>query len=202
MSNLDSDQWILTHSPIDPKKLHAMGLANYRWNAAEIGMKAIYTALTRKPWADVWPDIHDERDKTLCKAIRKELGDTHFTSEVRAAVLHAIEVYDRNRENRNQLSHFLPGGLVGSDLTRLKGPTFDPQPIADGLPAIRRVVEEIEELLDYLSGVFNHLWAQVYDGRGKGERPPLPDKPALPAMLWTETARQPKPKGPPTSSRG
>jgi hypothetical protein len=38
-----------------------------------------------------------------------------------------LKLYDANRINRNQLIHFAPSSLAGNDMTRLKGPRFNPE---------------------------------------------------------------------------
>lgn len=185
------DPWIKEHSPIAPEKLHALGVVNFRWNAADIGLKTLHVVLTGKRWSDAWPDVHNESSITLCKEITAAVLSDQYDQRVKDAAVRAVAIYDVCRINRNQLSHFLPNGQVGSDLTRLKGPTFDPKPFPDSIQDIRRIAEDIEALLNYLSAVINHLIALNYFPAT--EPPQLPDKPPAPTMLWNEPQPSPSP---------
>jgi hypothetical protein len=116
-----------------------------------------------------------------------------YSQDIKDAVVHAVRVYEVCRINRNQLTHFLPQGLTGSDLTRLKGESFAPQPFPDSLADIRRVAEEIEALIGYLSAMFNFFRARFQNALRRAPTP-LPDKPPLPKMLWHIPPPPPKPR--------
>jgi len=45
MSELDRDRWILAHSPIEAKKLHAIGYISLRWNACELWLRVLLACL-------------------------------------------------------------------------------------------------------------------------------------------------------------
>lgn len=185
MSELN-DQWIESHSPIDAKKLHALGVVNFHWNTADIGLKLLHVVLDGQTVREGWASVHDQRDKTLCRNIEKIVSAGAYEQTEREAVLHGIELYDICRENRNQLSHFLPSGFVGTDLARLKGADFDPQPFPDSLDDVRRVATDIAALLDYLSGLLNHFVAKNLYRWNPTEPPPLPDRLPLPTRLWSK----------------
>ena len=100
------------------------------------------------------------------------------------AIEHCLKVYDINRLNRNQLTHFLPSAFTNSDLARLKGPRFDPQPIPDTLEDMRRVADEVILLVNYLGGIVNLINKRQVSEKPDRILPSLPDKPPLPERLW------------------
>jgi hypothetical protein len=196
MANLSRDPWIKAHSPIDAEKLHALGVVNFRWNITEFILKIFsmrFGGGGKGSFDANWAELHDEGDIALWQMIEANVTAGPWSQDIKDAVIHGIRMYEACRINRNQLSHFLPKGLAGSDLARLKGPDFDPQPFPDSLADIRRVAEEIEALIAYLGGLFNFFRARFQNALRRAPTP-LPAKPPLPKTLWHIPPPPPKPR--------
>lgn len=200
MPPLDDDAWITANSQIAPEKLHALGVVNFRWNSAEFGLRTLLILVSRMPTDTAWAIIHDMGDIALSNSIRQIVKTGHLPDDLKEAIRYGLDIYDICRLNRNHLTHFVPSALRGSDLPRVKGPVFEPQPIADSLEDIRRVAKEVEELLGYLSGLLNVLAWRLYNSlqpQSAEAVPPLPDRPPPPSRLW----KPPPPDRPAQQSR-
>jgi hypothetical protein len=189
---LSDDPWIAKNSQIAAEKLHALGVINYRWNLAELALKVIFSQIAGIPFARMWAIAHDMGDAAISAAMAELLEMLHAAKGPKNAILHGLELYDINRVNRNQLTHYLPAALVGSDFTRLKGPKFDPKPFSDDLKDLRRVADDLEALLKYFSQLTNAITDLQAPPRGR-ERHSLPDRLPLPEKLWKPP--QTKPQG-------
>lgn len=187
MPPLADDPWIAANSPIAPEKLHALGVVNFRWQSAEFGLRALLILASGMRTDTAWAIIHNMGDIALSTAIEQIVETSKLPDDLKEAIDYALKIYDINRLNRNQLTHFLPSAIRGSDLSRMRGPSYDPQPIADSLEDIRRVAKDIWELLGYLTGLLNVLAWRLYRSlhpHPMEPMPPLPDRPALPESVW------------------
>lgn len=191
MASLDSDIWILKNSEIAPRKLHALGVVNYRWNAAEVGLKSLLAGVSRFEFTRLWTIIHDIGDMTACAAIIEILDASPPPEPLDDAIRLGLKLYERNRANRNQLTHFGPGMVVGADLTRMKGPRFDPQPLPDSTSDIRRVADDMRRLLNYFSMLLEVVYARQYSQKTGGTLPPLPEPIPLPELLASPRRQRP-----------
>lgn len=199
------DTWIETNSQIAAEKLHALGVITYRWNIADASLKTILIQLTRADFSIIWAIIHEMGDIAIGSAIAEILTASNIPKPMSEAITHGLKLYERNRINRNQLTHFLPTALVGSDLARLKGPRFDPQPLPDNVSDLRRVADNIGDLLVYFGKLLTAVSSRQYSLKSGGVLPQLPDIIPLPDLLWTSPPpppKHPKPKEQPGSSRG
>lgn len=176
------DPWILEHSPIAPSKLHALGAITLFWNQCEMGLFLIFAGATKIDSNVSFALTHEMGDVTVCNRIREILELTDHSDGVKNMVIHVLKVYDINRQNRNQLTHFMPGpgdsGMM--QFWRQKGPKLEPQPLPCELKDIRRVATEILALSRNLVEIgmyfLNHPYGNV--------RRPLPEKLPLPDKLW------------------
>lgn len=181
-----TDNWIAEHSPIAAEKLHALGVVNFHWNSADIALKLLGLRFGyggKSSFDANWATVHDAKDVTLCDTIRTNVAARQMAQPIKDAVLYALHIYDINRQNRNQLSHFMPHGLAGSDLANFDGPEFRPKPFPDSTKDIRRVADEIVDLVRYLSDLLNYFPASL-QALLRGAQIPLPTIPPEPKKLW------------------
>jgi hypothetical protein len=177
------DPWISSNSQIAPQKLHALGVMNYRWNIADASLKSMLVQLSKADFSTIWAIIHEMGDIAIASAITEILISSNAPKPIKDAIAHGLKVYERNRINRNQLTHFLPTSLVGSDLARLKGPRFDPQPLPDDIGDLRRVADEIGGLLTYFGKLLSVIASRQYSLKLGGSFLQLPDTIPLPELL-------------------
>jgi hypothetical protein len=202
-----ADDWIRKHESIDSKICHALGFINIVWNACEHGLLPLFRAVTNLRGQEAFILTHDMGDVTLTNKIREFLPlRKDFLPAEKLMILSALEGYDVNRVNRNQLSHFspVPSGSVlsvGKDLQfyRRKGPRFLADAIPSDLTSIRRVADDLVMLAAYLGALNRYL-------HGKHEKlppMPMPGKLPLPERLWTPPPPNPQGrKRPPGNSPG
>jgi hypothetical protein len=195
---LDRDRWILAHSPIEAKKLHAIGFITLRWNACELGLRVLLACVTGRGFAETWADHHDFGNKEIAKKIERAVKGSRNSPAAKEAMIYALQLYDINRLNRNQFTHFLASGTKsGLELRNNKNPSWDKifklPAIRAELADIRRVAEEIDTMSNHFAGLFNYFSARFYGGL-LAQEPPLPDKPPRPQRLWI-------PPAPPSSQR-
>jgi hypothetical protein len=145
-----------------------------------------------------WAIIHDIGDVYIANSIGELLDLAPFLSvNSLEDTKYALRLYDVNRINRNQLTHFLPfyaGAKV--QLLRMKGPHFAPGEFDASLDEIRRVADEIRVLEIFLSQTLSVLGWQLRRARNPdrdpGPQPSSPSRPPLPERLW-----RPPPQGQP-----
>lgn len=193
--SLADDPWIVENSKISPAKLHALGVVAYRWNLTDLTLKSVLIATAGFEFFRAWAIIHEMGDVAVGSAIEEIITRNKFPDDIREAVLHGLELYDANRINRNQLTHFVPVTLEGTELARMKGPTWNPQPFSDSITDLRRVADEIGKLFDYLVEVSKVLYAHEYTklpGYLPSDMPKLPDKLPVPKRLWTPPPPNPQ----------
>ncbi|MGY3358471.1 hypothetical protein ACVWZK_005134 [Bradyrhizobium sp. GM0.4] len=187
------DKWITENSQISAEKLHALGVVNYRWNCADVALKSLLAGVARFEFIRLWTIIHDLGDLTASAAILEILYSTPQPEPVDKAIRLGLKLYEQNRVNRNQLTHFGPGMRIDADLTRMKGPRFNPQALPDSIADIRRVADDMGRLLDYFSKLITVVYARQYSLKSGGILPPLPEPIALPELLV-----KPRPQESPT----
>jgi hypothetical protein len=200
---LDRDRWILAHSPIEAKKLHAIGFITLKWNACELGLRVLLACVTGKGFAETWAGHHDLGNKEIAKKIKSAVKGSHNSPAVKEAMIYALELYDINRLNRNQFTHFVASAAKnGLELRNNKNPSwnkiFKLPAIRAELADIRRVAEEIDTMSNHFAGLINYFSARLYGGL-LAQEPPLPDKPPRPQRLWVppqapSSQRQPSPR--------
>jgi hypothetical protein len=182
------DPWIAANSPIEAEKLHAMGVITFHWNVCEFYLRSLLAFAAHRPFDSVWTETSSQRPRNIYAKIRRAVADSRDAEATKEAILYAIALYDRNRENRAQITHFLPEGGVSSALHNNKNPDFlaifDQTPIRSDIDALRRVAEDIRTCRTYLAGLINALSRTPLDAM-IGKAGPMPDKPPLPTLLWT-----------------
>jgi hypothetical protein len=175
-----TDTWIATNSAIAPEKLHALGVMTFRWNIVEASLKVLLISLAKVDFAVIWAIIHSLGNESISELLKKE----NLPEPVTKTIEHGLKLFDANRINRNQLTHFLPTALVKSDFARLKGPSFDPKPLPDNVSDLRRVADDIGRLQVYLGALLSVVSTRQYSLKPGGTLPSLPELIPLPEMLW------------------
>jgi hypothetical protein len=193
MPPIPDDPWIVhatERSGFEPERFHALGVVNYRWQHAERSLRAFLADLADIEWYTAWAIIHDMGDIALSHSIRELLNQKQdLSADLKDVTTFALKLYDINRINRNQLTHFTPLA-AGSNVTllRIKGPRHEPQTIPASLQDIRRIADDITTLGAFLGGVGNVLGWEYGKRRApakyQGAAPALPSRPPLPEMLW------------------
>ena len=209
MKSLDSDEWIKEHSSIGAEKLHALGCVTVWWNSCEIHLFNLFAAvlglysIPNRPTA--WTLAHDLGDVALATRI-KTLPPKFFEGWPIEVIENALAVYDVCRQNRNQLTHFMPlyewyGEEHKVSLRRRskKPGSLELSPFADDIEDLRRVAIEIHELSRNLTG----LWDQLATIQSRGvlhPQPPWLQKLPLPELLWKSApptrTKPPRPRRP------
>jgi hypothetical protein len=190
---MKDDAWIRANSELDPDVLHALGVIGLRWNSCEFGLKMLFSLATNIGYPNALLITQDMGSVSISNIIRgtKELPK-RFPKNV-DDVFFALDLFEINRLNRNQLTHYLPAGNQSgeTEFRRNKilggiGGELIPNSVSD----VRRVAEEIRALRSYLAQLHNHLtnlhYTAVYP---LPERPPLPER-----LLKPPPPDQPKPK--------
>jgi hypothetical protein len=192
------DAWIARNSMISPEKLHALGVITFRWNVAEASLKVLLINIAQVDFAAIWAIIHNLGNEAISESITELLKKANLPEPVTKAILHGLKLFDANRINRNQLTHILPTALVSSDFARLKGPSFNPEPLPDDVSDLRRVADDIGRLQKYMGALLGIVASRQYSLKPGGILPPLPDPIPLPERLWKPPpASPPKRKEPP-----
>jgi hypothetical protein len=199
---LSIDRWISTHSPIEPERLHALGVVTLYWNECEYELFLIFGEVLALPLPQLWALAHDLGDIAISTRIMALARAKKFDEAALSALENALAVYDVCRRNRNQLTHFWAmGGIAGGRTLyhRSKKPDdYFPDLFDSKLEDIRRVAEEIMALRDHLfqlEGAINGI------GR-KAPGAPWPSKLPVPKLLYEPPPPIPtKPKHRPQSSR-
>jgi hypothetical protein len=205
MSQLD-DEWIRKFSPIEPEKLHALGVITFMWNACEYKLFELFSLAFGLSQQAAWLLVHDLGDVAISDRIHTFTDWAAETDEAKDAseiIQNALKAYDHCRQNRNQFTHFtMQHDLETKTLTLLqqkRGPLLQRVPFPNDLTDMRRVADEI-------IGINNHLHQinQCLKTRGSPQPEPWPSKVAPPALLSTpapqaRTVR--RPQRPPSALR-
>lgn len=178
-----------------PEKLHALGTVTFRWNLAENQLGVLFREVTGLSIELSWIITKDMGDVTIGNKIKEAMKLSKLTKDQVLAVEHCLALYDINRENRNQLTHFTIEAEQGEYVLARKSKTsIKPQSFPNTLGDLRRVADELHQLSWYISMVCCHLMT-----RANAAPWSLPDKPPLPGKLWkpppptqSERKRQPR----------
>jgi hypothetical protein len=54
-----SDAWVVTHSALPPKKLHALGYVTFIWNICEHDLFSLFAEVSGLPERDAWTRVYD-----------------------------------------------------------------------------------------------------------------------------------------------
>jgi hypothetical protein len=181
MAATEKDDWPIKNSPIHPLKLHALGVVTLYWNQCEMAFFTLISGALGIEANLAFALTHEMGDVALASRMREVIALSPHSVDVNADVLHALQIYDVNRFNRNQLTHFLPAPSEnGLALWRQKGPTLNPQPFPNELEDLRRVANEISTCRDYLLQLGLFFLVPQY---GNARRT-LPKRPPVPKRLW------------------
>lgn len=199
MTDLD-DKWVRERSgQIDAKFLHAIGLVNLVWNTCEHCLLPLFCATTKITGKMALILVHDLGDTSISDKIRDALPLSSHDQNETDAITYALDLYDINRQNRNQLHHFTPE-FANNELVlyRKKGPVLGKDKFPSDLKTVRRVADEITALAIYLSNLGTYFVAKMHENTLGA----LPDRPPLPDKLWKPPpANPPKPPRQPRPSR-
>jgi len=193
------DLWVKKQG-IDFRFLHALGAINFVWNACEHGLLPLFCIASNTSLDRAQLIVHDLGDTTICDKIRSLLTlHPEYSGQEKQMIFSALDAYDINRLNRNQLSHFSPN-LEESEikLFRRKGPELMKDAFPSDLATIRRVADDIARLTGYF-GVLSKYFLAKAKGREPG---PLPGIIHAPERLWKPPQQDRKtPRRPPPPSR-
>jgi hypothetical protein len=186
----DDDAWI-EKAGFDPKVLHALGVVNVAWNSCEHGLIPLFCAAANMGLERAQLMIHDLGDVTICNKITDLLTlRKDYTDAEKQMILSALEAYEVNRLNRNQLSHFTIGPTGGAELElyRRKGPILMKESFPSALSDIRRVADDITLLVNYITDL-----AEYFLTKSRNSDPgPLPGIFRAPKRLWTPPPPNPQ----------
>lgn len=190
------DEWIKNHSIIDPHRLHALGVVQLWWTQCERHLLLIFCIVFNIPGRTGWIIGHDIGDVSLSNKIAEMLPYTKLADDSIGSIINYISVYDRCRQNRNMLSHFVPSVKVGDDLTsaifvRRKGIKGEKIELPSDLSDLRRVAEEILTLARFSWTLYRAL-----DERRMGRNAQLP-----PLIVPPELLAKPLPDADPESKQ-
>jgi hypothetical protein len=178
------DPWISEHSPIDAEKLHALGTITFYWNECEIGLYILFSMLSGLDWAKAWAIGNELREVSTASALRALSNLSANDEPVKSMIRETIVLYDRNRINRNTLTHFTVGSGQGDvEFLRVRGPVWLPKPIPNDLADIRRVAENLKGLRDHFGHVANFFLSRRVTATSGDLDPAVPNVPALPDLL-------------------
>jgi hypothetical protein len=186
----DDDPWIAKQG-FDPKVLHALGAVNVAWNACEHGLIPLFCVATNTSLEAAQLMMHDLGDVTICNKIRDLLPlRPEYSDAEKQMIISALDAYDVNRINRNQLSHFTigPTGREELELYRRKGPILMKERFPSDLSDIRRVANDIALLISYLGALSTYFRATA----SKPVAMPLPGILRAPQRLWTPPPPNPQ----------
>jgi hypothetical protein len=188
MTDLE-DKWIEERgTKVDAKLLHAIGLINLIWNTCEHGLLPIFCAATKIRGQMASILIHDLGDISISNKIRDALPLSQHDQDEKDAITYALELYDINRINRNQLHHFSPDFINNAlVLYRKKGPVLGKEPFPSDLKTVRRIADEVMALAIYLANLGNYFVAKMYENTLGA----LPNRPPLPEKLWKPAPQTP-----------
>lgn len=180
---LEDDPWV--KSKESAARFHAMGVLILRWNNCEMLLKAIAWLIFGLEKDRGWLITHDMPVPSLAQKIVDYVE--HFPSEgdLREEMKHAVDLFNANRLNRNQLTHFYPdweAGPEGYAFLRAKGPRYQFDEFPSSAADIRRVADEVGACAEYLSSIWGALEMR---GLYAGSRRPSLQRPPLPARLWS-----------------
>jgi hypothetical protein len=196
--SLSDDVWINKFTPIEPAKIHALGMITFMWNACEYKLFELFSLAFGLSQQAAWLLVHDLGDLAISDRIYTFTNWASETDETRNAaeiIQNALKAYDHCRQNRNQFTHFtMQHDLENQTLTLLrqkKGPVLERVPFPNDLADMRRVAEEI-------IGMNNHLHEinQCLMTRNSPQPAPWPNKVAPPALLSTPPLPDRKEPGP------
>jgi hypothetical protein len=193
---MNHDPWVRANSELPPEVLHALGVISFRWNSCEFGLKMLFAESTGISVPNSLLITQEMGSITISAIIRETFELRKRDAPIVDEVLFSLDLFDVNRLNRNQLTHYLPAtGPVGMEIRRNKvfggvGGESIPSKVTD----VRRVADEIGTLRTHLARIYNHL------KNPNVARYPLPQRPPLPERLWKPLPpNQPKPPRQPVS---
>jgi hypothetical protein len=181
--SLSDDPWIAeTSDPVDPERLHALGVITLFWNHCERNLWFIFCVIFELHPRIGWILAHDIGNVAICERIRERVKLLKGPGvEVDDLILNALDIYEACRINRNTLTHFtISADDAGAiSFVRTKGPIPIRHPLPSSLEDIRRIAHETKTLSVYLWHLYKGLESASAD-----KPTPLPPKLAVPELLW------------------
>lgn len=164
MSQSD-DPWIASNSPLDPDKLHALGVVNFHWNIVAQLLQTILGNLRGAPNGfhslskTQMRDIQRMRADEVVGSIRAELSNHYRTDKSDDYINRVLDAAEICRKNRNGLVHFYVDGFYNKmqPMTIIKNYFFDHDRVPDKLGAMRQVSEDTEALWKVMSPMLGDL---------------------------------------------
>lgn len=189
---LKPDSWVAVHSPVNPWKMHALGLIQFYWTGCEYWLTALFAAVAGWPEREAWIMLHDNGDVAITAKLEAIMDLRPLSAVEKSAIGDALAIYDLCRLNRNQLTHYsITDSPGGDDALRLIRRSRKPQnmfgsPMNDDLWTIRRVANDARRLRAHLMAL-----AMYFLSRKMGAVATLPRRPPSPQTLWTPAPQAP-----------
>lgn len=184
---LEADEWVTKNSPIEPAKLHAMGVIHYRWNTVELLMVLLIAAVAHMPFSAAWQKTRNKRASQIYDLLRSKYHLYSRCPQVIDCVEYVIEIHQIDLRNRSQLAHFLPEGGGTERLHNSRGADylaiFDQPPVRTELEDLRRCAEDLALLSRYITGIVNAVGDRLLPIIG-GQVGDMPVKPPMPIAIW------------------
>ncbi len=201
---IPDDPWMQLHSTIDPLRAHALGIVSVWWNHCERIHLRIFSQVLGIDREKGWIVGHDIGDVSLSEKINEALHLSQFDREWRLIITNYLACYDRCRQNRNVLSHFVAvltdesnGELAAAGFIRVKGIKGTTTVIPSSIDSLRRVAGEI-----HLFALYSWNLHKALDALRQGRRQELLKTFPIPELLVKPPPQtHPKPTRPPRSSR-
>jgi hypothetical protein len=177
------DPWISKTSPIGPKRLHALGLTQLRWNICEFGLFNVFCEAVKLPRPECWALAHGLGDVALVERIMAVAKLRRWPAPIATRASEVLSYYDICRQNRNFLVHAWfseDHDPEAATLTRKskKIDEMEAEPFKSDLETIRRVADELTDLSGYL------FFLEVMLAEGIEPQMPSLGKLKMPDLLW------------------
>lgn len=202
--SLADDAWIEKFSPIEAKKLHALGVITFMWNACEYKLFELFHLTFGITPQLAWLLVHDLGSIAISDRINAFLENAfpepHNIKKEIELIQNVLKAYDNCRQNRNQFTHFALEHDLEAKSVHLrrqpKGPIINRVPFPTDLSDMRRVAQEIVGLNNLLNSLNDYI-----KRAGTDQAPPLPDKVAPPELLskpLPQAHKESEPQRPPS----
>jgi hypothetical protein len=170
-SLLSCDNWIRINSEIEAQRLHALGVVTFRWNVCENKLFALFWTPLDLPNEEAQVISHDMNLTDVTTRVRA-LASIKLKKDKKliAAIKNGLQVFERCRTNRNQLTHFTfvlaresetgPFRLALARTSR-KPEYRERVQFADSITDIRRVARDIRQLNAFLRTLERRAAAKI-----------------------------------------
>ncbi|MBL6935042.1 MAG: hypothetical protein ISR48_06470 [Alphaproteobacteria bacterium] len=188
-----------TDSDIEHQITHLIGRVAVVWNSTELTLQQLIVEYLDLIDNVGWLIVENMGNKTRCNILRAAVEELEKSEEAKECLLYAVKLFDRCRENRNQLLHSICD-IQDGEVTLLKLN----KGLGDNLHMLDadwKTLEETYQAISTTEEYINHLLFFVRFRRD-GSQEPLPQKPPIPNKLKSRPLHQKDDQPPPQSSQG